>query len=397
MIPSTATLSEFSEGTFSLIPGSETAQLVEAGTYFSLWKCLNCHWPTRQNSKLAREEAKAALSLASEASKKIAKVTDAMKRKKLEDAIQKVQMYSKSVNEAAELVAKNPFDKGAQDKLAKAQNDLNDAVKIVMTLENEIQHDKSIDEALKAMNKEEGSIATLMNTAQLVKKKKKSLLWLLEGYFGLKMCSNAKKKKNKNKKALDKLSDLFAKMSNPNLKLSPQETISMSKEMSSQAQDIWQQFREMANKIEDPIFKEKLLNSAKIIKDNGMQVKILGGMKWNENENMKMLKKFRRIAEILSSSGMRNEKFYFFKKYLFSLKWLPAVRAADSTQKDNPVLNAMKTMQTTISNSIKEVQAEQIRTRFKTTVAKTAAINKVVKTLQNKWKNCSTRKIPKEA
>ena len=78
------------------------------------------------------------------------------------------------------------------------------------------------------------------------------------------MCSNAKKKKNKNKKALDKLSDLFAKMSNPNLKLSPQETISMSKEMSSQAQDIWQQFREMANKIEDPIFKEKLLKALQI-------------------------------------------------------------------------------------------------------------------------------------
>ena len=118
-------------------------------------------------------------------------------------------------------------------------------------------------------------------------------------------------------------------------------------------------------------------------------------MKWKwEYENAK---KVSQNCWNLEFIGNAKWEILFFKKYLFSLKWLPAVRAADSTQKDNPVLNAMKTMQTTISNSIKEVQAEQIRTRFKTTVAKTAAINKVVKTLQNKWKNCSTRKIPKEA
>ena len=74
----------------------------------------------------------------------------------------------------------------------------------------------------------------------------------------------------------------------------------------------------MAAKTTDPVFREKLLNAAKIIRDGGIQIKILS-----------------------------------------------AVRAAGGEDKGNSVAMASKGLQTNIQEIIKEVRAEQLRTKFR--------------------------------
>jgi hypothetical protein len=83
------------------------------------------------------------------------------------------------------------------------------------------------------------------------------------------------------------------------------------------------------------VFKKKLLGASRILKDGGIQIKILS-----------------------------------------------AVKAAGGEDKGNSVGMAVKGLQTNIQEIIKEVKAESLKNRFRSTVKTTIAINKVV----NVWK-----------
>jgi len=122
-------------------------------------------------------------------------------------------------------------------------------------------------------------------------------------------------------------------------KLSPKEIIDGAKLLSTKAHELAKQLIEMASKTTDPVFKEKLLHSARIIKDGAVQIKILS-----------------------------------------------AVRAAGGEDKTNSVGMAAKGLQTNIQEIIKAVQADSLRNRFRSTVKQTMAINKVVNVWRNKTK-----------
>jgi len=247
----------------------------------------------------AKEEAAAALQLADEADKLADKITDPTKRAAIKKAIQDVRSASKKVVEAADLVAQNPHDPVAQEKLAAAQKELAGAIERVVNLTSG-GTDRELNDAMADMRVDgSGAEGNILLSAQ---------------------------------KLLDKIANTFG---NPNKKLSPQEVINAAKELSLEAAELAKQLREMAAKTTDPVFKEKLLNAAKIIRDGGIQIKILS-----------------------------------------------AVRAAGGEDKGNSVAMASKGLQTNIQEIIKEVRAEQLRTKFRNTVKQTMAINKVV----NVWK-----------
>ncbi len=121
----------------------------------------------------------------------------------------------------------------------------------------------------------------------------------------------------------------------------PQKVIAVAKQLAAKAAELSKQLRELAEKTTDPVFKEKLMNAAKIIRDSGIQVKILS-----------------------------------------------AVRAAGGEDKSNSVGSAIKSMKTNIQEVIKEVEASSIKNKFRATVQTTIAINKVV----NAWKKRAGKK-----
>eukprot|EP01118_Nematostelium_gracile_P009807 TRINITY_DN3319_c0_g1_i1.p1 TRINITY_DN3319_c0_g1~~TRINITY_DN3319_c0_g1_i1.p1 ORF type:complete len:210 (-),score=79.76 TRINITY_DN3319_c0_g1_i1:16-645(-) len=137
---------------------------------------------------------------------------------------------------------------------------------------------------------------------------------------------------------LDKIARTFG---DPSKKMTPGDVINNAKELSTNAAELAKQLREMAAKTSDPVYKEKLLNAAKIIRDGGIQIKILS-----------------------------------------------AVRAAGGEDKGNSVAMAAKGLQTNIQDIIKEVRSESLRNKFRNTVKQTIAINKVV----NVWKKKSLGK-----
>jgi len=249
----------------------------------------------------AKEEAQAALQLANEAEKISDKTTDPAKKQKLKAAINEVKACSARVIECAELVALNPKDQAAQQKLAAAQKDLGAAIQKVIELTSADQ-DKEVKDAmndLKAQGAATVSDQNLLKAAQDV---------------------------------LDEIANTFA---NPNKKMDAQQVIESAKLLSAKAADLAKQLKEMAERTNDPVFKEKLLTAAKIIRDNSIQVKILS-----------------------------------------------AVRAAGGEDKSNSVYMQSKLLQNNIASIIKEVQAETLRNKFRSTVKQTIAINKVV----NVWK-----------
>jgi len=249
----------------------------------------------------AKEEAAAAMLLADEADKLADKMTDPYKKDKLKKAIQQVRAASKKVVEMAEMVSANPYDAAAQEKLSQAQKELAVAIENVVNLTG--SGDKDINSAMEDMRLESGGgkEGDLLKAAQQL---------------------------------LDKIASTFG---DPNKKLSPQEIIELAKELSSNAAELARQLKEMADKTQDPVFKEKLLHAARIIRDGGIQIKILS-----------------------------------------------AVRAAGGEDRGNSVAMASKGLQTNIQQIIKEVRAETLRNKFKSTVKQTIAINKVVKAWRQK-------------
>jgi len=251
----------------------------------------------------AKEEAAAALLLADEADKLADRMTDPTRRDKLKKAIQQVRAASKKVVEMAEIVSANPYDVAAQEKLSLAQKELAIAIENVVNLTG--SGDKDVNSAMEDMKLESGGgkEGDLLKSAQQL---------------------------------LDKIASTFG---DPNKKLSPQEMIALAKELSTNAADLARQLKEMADKTTDPVFKEKLLHAARIIRDGGIQIKILS-----------------------------------------------AVRVAGGEDKGNSVAMASKGLQTNIQQIIKDVRAETLRNKFKSTVKQTIAINKVVKAWRQKAK-----------
>lgn len=69
------------------------------------------------------------------------------------------------------------------------------------------------------------------------------------------------------------------------------------------------------------------------------------------------------------------------------IKILSAVRAAGGEDKTNSVAMAAKGLQTNIMDIIKEVRAESLRNKFRSTVKQTIAINRVV----SAWKRAAKK------
>jgi len=251
----------------------------------------------------AKEEAAAALQLADEAERLADKITDPAKKQLIKKAIQEVKMCARKVVECAELVSQNPNDPVAQQKLSAAQKDLGNAIQRVVNLTSGTS-DRELSDAMAEMKSETdgGADNVLFRAAQEV---------------------------------LDDISNMFN-----NKKMSPEQTIAAAKELSAKAHELAKQLREMAAKTNDPVYKEKLLNAAKIIKDGAIQIKILS-----------------------------------------------AVRAAGGEDKGNSVAMGAKQLQTNIQEILKVVRAEGLRTKFSQTVKQTMAINKVVKA----WRKHSTK------
>jgi len=136
-----------------------------------------------------------------------------------------------------------------------------------------------------------------------------------------------------------KLLDSIAKMFGDSKGKNPKEIIANAKALAAQTQDMYKSLVEMAAKVTDPIFKEKLLNASKVIKDAGLQIKILS-----------------------------------------------AVQSAGASKGADPVAQAAKTLQNNILRIVNEVGAEQVRTRYKDSVQRTMAMNKVVNILKGQNK-----------
>lgn len=273
-----------------LIPGSQTEE--ESEIKYS------GNSEEAQLIAAAKEEAAAALRLAEEADKLADKITDPKKKALIKQAIQDVKDCSRRVVECAEALAKNPHDPVAQQNLSNAQRDLGLAIQRVVNLTNMGNQDKELNDAMDQMSLETGGSGGEGDVLQSAQK------------------------------VLDQIAATFG---NPNKKMTPQEVIEHAKELSTKAAELARQLREMAAKTTDPVFKEKLLNAAKIIRDGSVQIKILS-----------------------------------------------AVRAAGGEDKGNSVTMAAKGLQTNITDIIKEVRANSLRTKFRSTVKQTIAINRVV-------------------
>jgi len=136
---------------------------------------------------------------------------------------------------------------------------------------------------------------------------------------------------NAAEKVLSEISSTF----NSKTKLSPQQTIASAKELSTKSNQLYQQLTEMAKNTKDPVLKEKLQNSAKLIKDGSIQIKILS-----------------------------------------------AVSAAGGEGGTSSVSMAVKGLQTNIQEILSAVRAEELKNKFRSTVMQTVAINRVI----NVWK-----------
>jgi len=233
--------------------------------------------------------------LADEADKLADKITDPVKKAAIKKAIQDVRAASKKVVECAELVSANPHDALAQERLTQAQKELAASIERVVNLTS--AGDREVNDAMADMKDSNpgGAEGDILKSAQAL---------------------------------LDRIAATFG---DSNKKMSAAEVIASAKELSTDAAELARQLREMAAKTTDPVFKEKLLNAAKIIRDGGIQIKILS-----------------------------------------------AVRAAGGEDKGNSVAMAAKGLQTNIQEIIKEVRAETLRNKFRNTVKQTIAINKVV-------------------
>jgi len=259
-----------------------------------------------QLAQAAKEEAAAALQLADEAENIVSKMADPIKKQKLLAAIAEVRTAAQRVMEAAELVARNPKDVAAQQKLASAQKELGAAIERVVALTDD--KDRDIADAMAEMNLDDprnpqNKEAAVLQAAQAV---------------------------------LDDIAKAFAANQND-----PTKIIAFAKDLAAKAAELAKQLRELAERTKDPVYKEKLLNAAKIIRDSSIQVKILS-----------------------------------------------AVRAAGGEDKSNSVGSGIKGLQSNIQEVIKEVQANSIKNKFRATVQTTIAINKVV----NAWKKRAGKK-----
>ena len=177
--------------------------------------------------------------------------------------------------------------------------------------------------------------------------------------------------------------------------LNPKEAIANSKLLSQHANDFAKSLNEMSTTTEDPAFKgnefrisfcediyicvrtkkkkielEKLQNNARFIKDASLQIKILSAV--STGSGAKGADPVMQSAKGLQANLVRyypiSNNFFFFTKWIFF--------------GDPPIFYVFYHHRV-----MNEVGSEQIRTRFKNSVERTAAMNKVV----NAWKNQSKK------
>jgi cell division protein ZapA (FtsZ GTPase activity inhibitor) len=140
------------------------------------------------------------------------------------------------------LIILTRHDAGAQQKLTVAQKDLGVAIEKVVALTGE--KDVEIDTAMAEMKQQAGGAgseqAVLLTAQQML--------------------------------------DEIARSFSTNLK--GQAAIENAKQMSLKANDFAKQLRELAEKTQDPVYKEKLYTASKIIRDGSLQIKILSAVRY---------------------------------------------------------------------------------------------------------------------
>jgi len=198
----------------------------------------------------------------------------------------------------AELVSKNPGDTVAQAKLSAVQKELGLALEKVVELTSKQNLD--LENSLQEMKKETDSKGNISGQENNILQSAQAVL--------------------------DEIANFFT-----DKKMTPAQVISASKSLSTKATELSKQLLEMAEKTTDPIYKQKLISSARLIKDGTIQIKILS-----------------------------------------------AVRAAGGDDKTNTIQNAFKTLQANIDMVVQTVTAESLRTKFKSTVKQTVAMNKLL-------------------
>eukprot|EP01117_Protostelium_nocturnum_P012157 TRINITY_DN4460_c0_g1_i2.p1 TRINITY_DN4460_c0_g1~~TRINITY_DN4460_c0_g1_i2.p1 ORF type:complete len:741 (-),score=293.39 TRINITY_DN4460_c0_g1_i2:57-2279(-) len=257
--------------------------------------------PEAQVISASKAEAHAALQLASEAENMLAGISDPARRKALENAIREVRSWAEKVENAADELSRNPGDPQLQAALSLAQIELGKSIQeVLLRAEDQSNPDEQVAEAMAQMKMDEGAHSNSAKQNQFLEDAQ-SLLAVITATFG-------------------------------GAKLSPQETIANAKKLSDTANQLAATLREIASKVSDPVLKEKFLQSAKIIKDGGIQLKILS-----------------------------------------------AVRAAGSDDKSGTVGNAVKGLQTNIQEVVNQIQADSLKQKFRGIVQSTMNINRVVK------------------
>jgi len=198
----------------------------------------------------AKEQARAALDVIREAEKYAE--NDPELQKKIQQAADEVRNWVLKVLEAARRVAANPNDLAAQAALSDAQKGLAAAIQALVNLAKG-KTKKEVDEALRSLNEAtkddpKASAATSKNAAEFLKR------------------------------AETLLKDIMA-IWGEGVKTDVKTGVMKARELAAKVNDLAKLLEEIVPTVTAEKFKKTLLNGARIIRDNGLKLKILAAVK----------------------------------------------------------------------------------------------------------------------
>ena len=183
--------------------------------------------------RAALEQVQHALALADEADQVAASTKDAAKKKKIEDAIATLRSDAQAVQDAVQKVRDNPDEK-AFKALDEAQRNLGHSIEAVIEL---TVGKNGFSEAMRLLHGDEEDWNIFQEIQDLV----------------------------------DAVDDFMASQD----KLSPEDFIKRAKELAVQCNALSAKLRKLAEHVDDKVQKEQLLTAAKVIRDKGIQLKML--------------------------------------------------------------------------------------------------------------------------
>eukprot|EP01090_Pellita_catalonica_P017252 TRINITY_DN5166_c0_g5_i1.p1 TRINITY_DN5166_c0_g5~~TRINITY_DN5166_c0_g5_i1.p1 ORF type:complete len:758 (+),score=204.67 TRINITY_DN5166_c0_g5_i1:40-2313(+) len=192
----------------------------------------------------ALEEVDMAQLLADEAELRLAKMTDASRKKAAQDAIAELRRRADEVLAAARILADNPEDEGAQRALAEAQKNLANAIQKVVEATSE--EDAALRRAMADM---QSTADVLANEGGEVVQKARELIDFIDDRFG-------------------------------SSSTSPEAALKSAREIASKTNELARLLRALLAKGKgDDASKKELLDLVNVIKDRSIQVKIIAAVK----------------------------------------------------------------------------------------------------------------------